>query len=308
MLPAGTAWRGLLLDVRATDVPGLRVEAAPPHHLRVTQGRTPLLWAVVSADHCKVTWCRSGAWQPVVAPVRADQARRRSQLEDVEWWQSWAHWFVDRMESSSAGPLSNGTWALRPAALSGTKINYRASSHLSLETIGPDEGLVTQATEGELDWFRGDDALLPLHDLPSPDESRVKAYRKRVRDGSLTPVLSWWVSALDCHVVLDGHARLVAALAEEIEPPILALTAIREPAEVSPAATGESFYEERRDRIYAHGGAGTPHAAAIEQLVAEAQLRREEQAVTPGWPLSGGLTAWTNEVAQLAPNWQWQDH
>lgn len=33
----------------------------------------------------------------------------------------------------------------------------------------------------------------------------------------------WWVSGLDCHLILDGHARLAAAIAASIEPPLLQL-------------------------------------------------------------------------------------
>ncbi|MGB8939405.1 MAG: hypothetical protein WCD21_04060 [Streptomyces sp.] len=44
--------------------------------------------------------------------------------------------------------------------------------------------------------------------MPRADDPRVKAYRKQARDGTLPPVLLWWVSGLDCHLVLDGHAGL----------------------------------------------------------------------------------------------------
>ncbi len=42
----------------------------------------------------------------------------------------------------------------------------------------------------------------------------MKAYRKHVRDGTLAPVLLWWVPFLDGWLILDGHDRAVAALAE----------------------------------------------------------------------------------------------
>jgi hypothetical protein len=59
--------------------------------------------------------------------------------------------------------------------------------------------------------------------MPDPGDSRVKAYRKQIREGTLPPVLLWWVSGLDCHLILDGHARLAAAIAESVEPPLLQL-------------------------------------------------------------------------------------
>jgi len=38
--------------------------------------------------------------------------------------------------------------------------------------------------------------------------------------------LLWWISGLDCYVLMDGHDRLVAAVAEQVEPPMLALTSV----------------------------------------------------------------------------------
>lgn len=40
------------------------------------------------------------------------------------------------------------------------------------------------------------------------------------------PVLLWWISGLDCYVILDGHDRILAAIAEDREPPFMALAAI----------------------------------------------------------------------------------
>ncbi|MDX3235410.1 hypothetical protein PV392_06910 [Streptomyces sp. ME03-5709C] len=76
---------------------------------------------------------------------------------------------------------------------------------------------LTSARRGEL-W-----EILPLRPMPGADDSRVKAYRKQAREGTLPPVLLWWVSGLDCHLILDGHARLAAAIAESVEPPLLQL-------------------------------------------------------------------------------------
>ncbi|MFG2333996.1 hypothetical protein ACGFMM_30875 [Streptomyces sp. NPDC048604] len=85
--------------------------------------------------------------------------------------------------------------------------------------------LVEGHPDGYIDWFThsGSWEVLPLRPMPGPRDSRVKAYRKQAREGTLPPVLLWWVSGLDCHLVLDGHARLAAAIAEFIEPPLLQL-------------------------------------------------------------------------------------
>ncbi|MFF5517656.1 hypothetical protein [Streptomyces coeruleorubidus] len=57
-----------------------------------------------------------------------------------------------------------------------------------------------------------------LRPLSPPDAPRVKAYRRRAREGTLAPVLLWFVSPLDVRLILDGHDRAVAALAEGSDP------------------------------------------------------------------------------------------
>ena len=306
MLPGRMdAWRGVLLRVPDAHRPGLRIEAAPPRHLRIVQDGEPLLWAVIADDHSDMSWCRSGSWLPIVPAITADETRRLAANPGARWWQSWAHGFVERLEHSSTAPLYPGTWVLRPAAMTRDHpAADAASAEVVVERVWSDPDLLAAKHMGELDWFSEAGGLLPLRELPAADDGRVKAYRKQVREGSIAPVLAWWINPLACHVILDGHARLVASLSEDSAPPLLALTAIRDPDEVPPDATGEAFYEARREGIYAHGGAGTRHAAAIEQVIAEAQLRREEQATTRGWLMDGGLAAWEREVASRVPGWQ----
>ena len=70
--------------------------------------------------------------------------------------------------------------------------------------------LLLPARRGWIDWFADNGAwqILPLRPLDSSDAGRVKSYRKQVDEGILAPVLLWWISGLDCYVVLDGHDRL----------------------------------------------------------------------------------------------------
>lgn len=302
---ASTAWRGLRLAVRTNEKPQLRVELAPPQHLRIVQGSDTLLWAAIAARLRGVTWCRSGSWQPVIAPIAAQEARQRACLEGAAWWQSWSHWFVEHLEHSQSGPLSTGSWAIRPAAVSGADGQPRiAPSGVALDYVDHEPDVLSCVGTGGIDWFRSDEGLLPLIDLPTPDDGRVKAYRKRLREGEVTPVLTWWVSALACHVVLDGHFRLAAAMAEGVSPPLLTLTALRDPSHVTAGEVGQDWYEERRDHIYRTRGPGSRQAGAIERQVAAAQLRRQEQATTWGWPLPGGVPGWEQEVALRAPHWR----
>ncbi|UQA92281.1 hypothetical protein [Streptomyces halobius] len=62
-----------------------------------------------------------------------------------------------------------------------------------------------------------------MRPLSAPDAPRVKAHRRQHHEGILPPALLWWVGGLDSLVLLDGHDRLAAALAEGGRPAALAL-------------------------------------------------------------------------------------
>ncbi|WP_461030318.1 hypothetical protein, partial [Streptomyces sparsus] len=208
-------WTGLSLDVRSPRRPGLCLYSAERRLLLVQHSR-PVLLAEVAEDHCEVGFWRTDAYRSPVPPLRADSVRAAAGRPD-----RWAHRFTRYLLDAPGGsPLHDGRWLLsRDSPLSHGNHSRRPPAEYWSSM------LVEGHPDGYVDWFTHSDSweVLPLRPMPEADDSRVKAYRKQVHDGTLPPVLLWWVSGLDCHLVLDGHARLAAAIAESAAPPLLQL-------------------------------------------------------------------------------------
>ena len=134
--------------------------------------------------------------------------------------------------------------------------------------------------------------------MPGPDDSRVKAYRKQAGDGTLPPVLLWWVSGLDCHLILDGHARLAAAVAESVEPPLLQLH--RTMAGEDRAARIDDAVDSYERELARFAGLRTLHgptlpdgaATAGPQLVRLLHELNTATRLTWARPLPGGEERW----------------
>jgi hypothetical protein len=147
--------------------------------------------------------------------------------------------------------------------------------------------------------------------MPDADDSRVKAYRKQAREGTLPPVLLWCVSGLDCHLILDGHARFAAAVAESVEPPLLQLhrTVPRDDlATRTEEAVG--FYEDELARFAElrtiHGPAVPDGAAtAGPQLVRLLHDLKTAEQPTWAWPLPGGEEQWRRIAREVTDSQNW---
>ncbi|MEU9099759.1 hypothetical protein [Streptomyces sp. NPDC048361] len=290
------AGRPLRLDGPA--VPPLRVETVSGGRLLLRQGAEPVLFGVQRATHRGLHYARTGRYVSPVPPLRADQARLFATSRDRS--ARWSHHFCAALRVSPNSPLHQGDWRV----LGSLPRWFADANWPKLLAHDPDRGHLT--------WFGYGDPvedardLLPLRRLSPPDAPRVKAYRRQYREGVLPPVLLWWISGLNSPVVLDGHDRLTAALAEGGRPHLLVLTRAR------PDGWAEQAMRRRIEAYAAHvrdqEAAGGPLATLLishesRRFAADLAALDESAALTRGWPLPGGADAWQRAVDTYAPGW-----
>ncbi|MFI7012373.1 hypothetical protein [Streptomyces sp. NPDC050145] len=294
-------WRGLSLDLRDRPRPGLCVFSAG-RRLLISQGDEPVLLAVVERDRGGVDFWRTDAYRSLVPPLRADTARALAGSP-----RRWAHRFARFLADAPDGPLHEGRWLLSPEG----RLRDRHAGVPLAEHWG--ELLVEGHPDGYIDWFihNGSWEILPLRPMPGADDSRVKAYRKQARDGTLPPVLTWWVSGLDCHLILDGHARLAAAIAESVEPALLELRRVA-PHDDLAAGVDEAVdaYESELARfagLRAARGSSVPDGAALMGPILARRLRALDTAGRPtwSWPLPGGAPEWDRIADEVTNGLEW---
>ncbi|GAA1899682.1 hypothetical protein GCM10009837_22870 [Streptomyces durmitorensis] len=148
--------------------------------------------------------------------------------------------------------------------------------------------------------------------MPDADDPRVKAYRKQARDGTLPPVLLWWVSGLDSHLVLDGHARLAAAIAESVEPAVLELqrTASQDEVDTGTERAVATYEAElaRFTELRAAQGERVPDGAEFAGPVLARRLGelRTGHRPTWAWPLPGGVQEWHRIAREQVGEGGWE--
>ena len=245
------SWQGLEFVIQDKPAAGLAMEMLSGHASRMAlnaQG-TPLFWASVLADH-------SGVWlvfnadhscaQALLPPVTSADVETIKKAGPEAWLSQWSRYFAQRLIDSPAALLPARRWLLRPMTqvkpaapyainaslpLAQWRFNSPASSqHIWCDwtLYGEDFPNLTNPEKVKLvDWWWGGNLLLGRYAI-TPEEGRLKWWRKKCREGALPPVLVWYIAGLASFVVLDGHYRLQAAIAEGIAPDFLVLSELSE--------------------------------------------------------------------------------
>ncbi|MFE5299368.1 hypothetical protein [Streptomyces sp. NPDC056632] len=281
-------------------LPGLRMQSADGGRLVLTQGERPVLFARQRATHHGVHYARTGAYVSPIAPLKAATARDFAAFAvpgSEAWRERWAAYAEAELRGAVCGPLHSGDWNLGPM----TPRRFVDRNWPKLLAHDPDRGHLTWFGYGDPDEDARD--LLPLRALSGPGAARVKAYRRQYREGVLPPVLLWWISGLHSPVLLDGHDRLVAALAEGGRPPVLLLSRAVDASWVAWCAAGPVEEYERRTAAAAGPLASVRVAAESRRLADTLRAIERTPEITRAWPVAGGAAAWERAAAAHVPGW-----
>ncbi|WP_426404503.1 hypothetical protein ACN9M0_29920 [Streptomyces sp. R-07] len=281
--------------------PGLRMECADERRLVLLQGATPVLFARQRVNHHGVHYGRTGRYVSPMAPLRAERARAFAEFATPgteEWTSRWAAHAETELRTATEGPLHTGEWRLGPR----TRGWFVDGNWPKLLAHDPDRGHLT--------WFGYGDPvedardLLPLRALSPVEAPRVRAYRRQYREGVLPPVFAWWISGLNSPVVLDGHDRLTAALAEGGRPEVLVLSRAVDADWVARcAARPIRGYEEQVAALDGTSGAGLLISFESRRLAENLRAITESPDATWAWPFPGGAPAWDAAAAAHVPGW-----
>ncbi|GEB57960.1 hypothetical protein [Streptomyces gardneri] len=290
----------MLMRVEGPVKPGLRMESADGRRLVLMQGGVPVLFARQRVTWYGLHYARTGRYVSPLAPLRAELARTVAEFAEPgseEWTERWAAHGGAGLRAAGDGPLHEGEWHLAPDA----DRWFVDGNWPKLLAHDPDRGHLTWFGYGDPDEDARD--LLPLRALSQPEAPRVKAYRRQYREGVLPPVFAWWISGLNSPVVLDGHDRLTAALAEGGRPRVLLLSRAMDAARI--ALWAERPVAEYEGRVAALDGPLGPNRVAHVSRQFANTLRAiiQAPAVTRAWPFPGGPAAWDAAVAAHVPGW-----
>ena len=275
----------LVLDVRGRPgPPSLGFETTGDGRILLRQRERPLLLGRSVGEGCcpELYLHRLDGHRSPLPPLRSTVMR-----SSVNWTHQYARW----LEQADGTPLCDGRWELA----------RRTGFPPGIWT----EDFVRDWPGGRLELYCGGGwhGILPLRPLSPPGAGRVKAYRKHAREGTLAPVLLWWVSFLDGWLILDGHDRAVAALAEGRTPESVVLDQVSgEETWRRVAAEVTKDHERRMGELAPHSDdpAAEHRRATMERAYADTIASLPYDGLrTPLLPLPGGAATWDDLAARV---------
>jgi hypothetical protein len=281
-------WEGpaaLILDGGSgkAERPPLHLQAAAGGYVRLVAPTGPVLWGRVDDGWYGIDIVRArGSSLPVLPPIRSNEAAHaRGTASSPEFLSWWIRHYAEQLRASSITPLARG----RHCLMSAERLSFRR---------GLLDDLLAQRDELFFSWDNGYAPLLLTRPLSDETDGRVKMWRKRARDKTLPPLLTWWCRGVFAHVLLDGHDRVHAALLEGITPDVIVL------ADAAPKAKAD--VEERKQLALEHAAlletTDMPSRALSMNTILRAgwNPRADWELATPGFPLDGGVEQWMDEV------------
>lgn len=283
-------------------LPPFRIEYASGGLMRLVTGGRPILWA-----RPRQYW--QGVWllapdtsreRPALPlpPLSSDTIRTiRGKPRSAAWFSQWARVFVRGLTESSSTVLHEGSWELTSGSSPGPSRPTSSRDAYGVIDLGRGPGRPGQAYES---WaLNGSGALVAARGSSPDDAGRVKAFRKRARDGTLPPALLLFVSGLDLWVILDGHDRLRAAAIEGVPLPWVKLCPIRE-VTYDPDERMRAAVLRNSNTALAQGGSepGPALDKINERLVRAFSDARFVVSKTRAAPIPGGSERWIREVQE----------
>ncbi|MFJ2320907.1 hypothetical protein [Pseudomonas sp. NPDC087817] len=253
-------WVGLSVEVKRSksSKPPLHLLSGNNARMKLMLNDVPLFWGTIATSYYGAWLVRNPqpiqADSPSVPAIGSADVQEHFELPPDQRIRGWCRYFINKLMENQADFLYPGHWVARPMlphagrsksgdGSSGWYFSTLpdASSHLP-NWYARGEGIldnVQAQTVHWLDWDLGH--IIGVHAV-DPLAGRLKWWRKKAREGSLPPVLLWYVGGLCSYVIIDGHYRLQAALDEDVQPTFIVVS--------STDARQVKLCEETQQRVF----------------------------------------------------------
>lgn len=216
---------GYTLEVNEKQESVIQVVSFPGYKIKTQILNQDIIYSNIAFDY----W---GSWSiinklkeeeqifPHIKSVEIEQYK----LEGIDYKDYWLNHIRRSIESSQNKIVPNGTWQMlysesikRDWKYLNNKLgkNY-LKGHQQLDEVFKSENPIYSD-------FEIANIPIAIKGKPIEESGRVKFWRKKVKEGTLPPIILMHLSQLSNSVIVDGHSRLFASILEDIPPKLIIL-------------------------------------------------------------------------------------
>ena len=225
------SWAGLGINIVQTSLRKFYFQASHGYRFRLLTNKKPILWARMDDWNYDYNYIKSfEAWELDEMPVgiiKSPEIEKAKGLSGEDHYKYWTRLFLEKLVNAQSHLFHEGFWYMG---------FYKGREDWFYQNIKPDwrydDGTIHQVDQclhnlviQNTDFIN---RLITLKELPEDSDGRVKWWRKKIREGSLPPVLVMYSTLFHSYLVIDGHSRLMASKLENLPPEIIVLYSMQE--------------------------------------------------------------------------------
>ncbi len=289
------------VEFRLTTQTNARIQTqVAGNRIRLMQGEDTILLAAGGAQYWGLLtlFVRPFVFIPPLSSAECNRTRE-AHPQEADWWTAWAIRFATSL--SKSGLDGSRTWRLDRALITSDRFQtprrqVPRRNFPSVVFVDDEPPEDPDFPIQEIDWsISGENSYLPMRQLGTGDLGRLKALRKLAVTNELPPLLLWWHTGMQRHLVLDGHVRLAAF--REAGTSIKALV-LSEQRPWKNAALIEAANLKRAEEVQRVINDPSVRAKVTAELFA---AHPYSQYTTTARPLPGHVESWDREAHLLSP-------
>jgi len=216
---------GYTLEINTDRESAIQVVSFPGYKIKTQINSQNRIYSNITSDY----W---GSWSIINKLSEEEQIFpfiKSNEIEDfklagIHYKDYWLNQIRRKIESSEIKIIPNGTWQMLYTESIKGDWKYQNNKVGQTNLKGQQQlNEVFISENPKYSDFEIDNIPIAVKETPYEDSGRVKFWRKKVKEGTLPPIVLMHLSQLSNSIIIDGHSRLMASILENVPPKLIIL-------------------------------------------------------------------------------------
>lgn len=216
---------GYTIEINTDEESAIQVVSFPGYKIKTQINNQNTIYSNIASDY----W---GSWSIInklskeeqIFPFIKSSEIEQYKLGRIHYKDYWLNQIRRKIESSEIKIIPNGTWQMLYSESIKGDWKYQNIKVGQTNLKGQQQFNEVFISENpKYSDFEVDNIPIAVKEIPNKESGRVKFWRKKVKEGTLPPIVLMHLSQLSNSIIIDGHSRLMASILENVPPKLIIL-------------------------------------------------------------------------------------